>query len=77
MTVDVATSSTDVWDLRQRLLQVISEYYDRPVILRLELYWIQTARPGLAAAPGVFEKACLRHFLSDLSCGLGWQNGYN
>ncbi|MEO2021021.1 MAG: hypothetical protein ABGX05_04285 [Pirellulaceae bacterium] len=50
MTVDVATPSTDVRDLRQRLLQVISEYYARPVILRLELHWIQTARSSLEAA---------------------------
>ena len=51
MTVDVATPSTNVRDLRQRLLQEISDYYDRPVILRLELHWIQTAESGLKAAP--------------------------
>ena len=51
MTVDVATPNTDVQDLRQRLLQVISDYYDRPVILRIELHWIQTAESGLKVAP--------------------------
>jgi uncharacterized membrane protein len=51
MTVEVATPRTDVEDLHPQLIQVISQYYDRPVVLRLEFHWVRIGRSNSSVLP--------------------------
>ena len=51
MTVEVATPRTDVEDLHPQLIQVISQYYDRPVVLRLEFHWVRVGRSDSRVVP--------------------------
>ncbi len=44
MTVEVATPRTDVEDLHPQLIKVIADYYQRPVVLRIEFHWVRVER---------------------------------
>lgn len=44
MTVEVATPQTDIEDLHPQLIKVIADYYQRPVVLRIEFHWVRVGR---------------------------------